>query len=361
MDILAINQPYLAQAGFKEVFAAAGHRCLSVGWHREGCDLICDRGLLTLTELYSLLPPDFVPERIIYFDRSEPIRVLGLEDSQIPTIGHFVDVHIHKPWHPIWAGVFDHSLVAMKGYMSLFEPGLYTPPTEWFPLWAFKVGPSADSIRDVPTSFRGTFAGTHPKRQDFFNQVKSRTLIDFGSGPFFDLYARSKIILNDCISDDLNWRVFEALASGAMLLTPRVSPETLELFPEGEALVTYEAHNVEDAVSKIDYYLNHDSERLRIARNGYERVCRHHTAQSRAQQLLNVVERVERRTRPRKLFSAALSYLRTASILSDFYRNEFLEAARSTIVQLSQDTSLSSHEHSEHQRVLERFMSNFRV
>jgi hypothetical protein len=154
---------------------------------------------------------------------------------------------------------------------------------------------------------------------------------DFGSGPFFDLYNSSKIILNDCIDDDLNWRVFEGLASGALLLTPRVSAETLDLFPEGECLITYTPHDADDAIRKIRYYLDHEDERIAIASRGYKRVRAEHLASNRATQLVEVIERATSRPVADKLFSAAMTYLRIAAIFSLFYKERYLSASQSAI------------------------------
>jgi hypothetical protein len=339
MNILAINQPYLSRPGFREVFENAGHRSFSVGWYDEGCDLVLSSPLIIISKLFDLLPSDFKPDLVIYFDHSEPLRVIGLEESPIPTIAHLVDTHIHKSWHHLGVGIFDHALLAMKDYLPCFLEGPYTPTIEWLPLWAFTVGPSPDSPRAIPASFRGTIGGTHPKRVDFFDGVRTHIPGDFGMGPFFDLYGNSKIILNDCINDDLNWRVFEALASGAMLLTPRVSSETLELFPDGEALVTYEAHNVEDAVRKIRYYLEHEEERRRIAWSGYTRVKATHLAEHRARQLLSVIERVTPRSRSLKRFSAAATFLQFPTLFPYFFPDLMFNVGKSAFTRLLRDES----------------------
>ncbi len=331
MDILAFNQPYLSQAGFREVFHAAGHRSISIGWYDEGCDIVTKQDVLHYEEALALLPSGFKPERVVYFDHSEPLRVFGLETLSIPTVVHLVDTHIHSRWHPLLAGCFDDTLLAMSGYSECFGRTNWLPSPRWFPLWARCLGAAPTAAREIPVSFRGTFGPTHPKRQGFFDRVGESVKGDFGSGPFFDLYNSSKIILNDCIDDDLNWRVFEGLASGALLLTPRVSAETLDLFPEGECLITYTPHDADDAIRKIRYYLDHEDERIAIASRGYKRVRAEHLASNRATQLVEVIERATSRPVADKLFSAAMTYLRIAAIFSLFYKERYLSASQSAI------------------------------
>lgn len=81
------------------------------------------------------------------------------------------------------------------------------------------------------------------------------------------IYARSKICLN--IHDDknkgVNPRTFEIMATGAMeLLDVRSDYDILQ--PQKDMIVF---SNVEEMVSKLEYYLSHDKEREQIAEAGY--------------------------------------------------------------------------------------------
>lgn len=81
------------------------------------------------------------------------------------------------------------------------------------------------------------------------------------------IYARSKICLN--IHDDknkgVNPRTFEIMATGAMeLLDARSDYDILQ--PQKDMIVF---SNVEEMVSKLEYYLSHDKEREQIAEAGY--------------------------------------------------------------------------------------------
>ena len=64
-------------------------------------------------------------------------------------------------------------------------------------------------------------------------------------------------------------------------------PELAEYFIPGEDLVLYDS--VDDLIQKIDYYLSHEEERLQIAKNGYEKVKRYHTYDTRLTEILNTV------------------------------------------------------------------------
>jgi spore maturation protein CgeB len=86
--------------------------------------------------------------------------------------------------------------------------------------------------------------------------------------------------------DFINPRTFELAACGVFQL---VDTRTLlpELLTPGRDLVTFE--NTEELKTKIDYYLQHDEERERIARQSRETVLQRHTYQHRLKEMLSVI------------------------------------------------------------------------
>ena len=73
-------------------------------------------------------------------------------------------------------------------------------------------------------------------------------------------YARSRVILNCSVGGDLNMRVFEALASGGILVTDRISNGLSDLFEEGLHYFCYD--DVEDAKQLIHAIMTWDEDRL---------------------------------------------------------------------------------------------------
>ncbi|MBN1105619.1 MAG: glycosyltransferase [Deltaproteobacteria bacterium] len=85
----------------------------------------------------------------------------------------------------------------------------------------------------------------------------------------------------------VNCRFFEALGSGAFLLTED-RPVIVDLAVPDEEVVTF--RDVQEAASKIQYYLDHDSERLAIAEAGYRRALRDHTYEKRIEAMLAMLD-----------------------------------------------------------------------
>lgn len=97
--------------------------------------------------------------------------------------------------------------------------------------------------------------------------------------PFYTL--KSRIVLNQHLSESIshtNLRTFEALISRCLLL----SDENIALeglFVKNKEYVSYKC--IEEAIELINYYLQHDAARERIANAGYEKCRKYHTFDNR--------------------------------------------------------------------------------
>ena len=98
-----------------------------------------------------------------------------------------------------------------------------------------------------------------------------------GTARYFDLMPKifklSKMNLNPTlksICSGIPLRALDILGSGGLLLS-NYQHELVDYFTPGEDVVIYES--LEDAVEKVEYYVNHETERKRIAENGYRKVC----------------------------------------------------------------------------------------
>jgi spore maturation protein CgeB len=77
-------------------------------------------------------------------------------------------------------------------------------------------------------------------------------------------------------------RLFEATGLGSCLLTDS-GPNMSDLFEDGKEILTYKTN--EEAKDKIEFYLNNENERKKIADAGKVRTLRDHTAKNRCEQL----------------------------------------------------------------------------
>lgn len=88
--------------------------------------------------------------------------------------------------------------------------------------------------------------------------------------PLIFHYSKINIhITSRSIPSGIPLRVLDVLACGGFLLS-NYQPELAEYFIDGEDIVMY--NNMQDLYEKIAYYLDHEEDRVRIARAGHEKV-----------------------------------------------------------------------------------------
>lgn len=92
-------------------------------------------------------------------------------------------------------------------------------------------------------------------------------------------------LTNRPIKTGLPLRIFDLMACGGFVLS-NYQAEIPELFVPGEDIVLYDS--IPDMLSKIEYYLEHEDERLAIAKSGYEKVKQFHSYDERIKMMFEV-------------------------------------------------------------------------
>jgi hypothetical protein len=220
--------------------------------------------------------------------------VLGLETLPKPVVWYAIDSHIHANWHMHYAAAFDVILVAQKDWVPAYQLDGDRQHVSWMPL--FCQGAHERDLglaREIPLSFIGTLdAARNPDRVDLIQRLQAQYSIVVQSGPYDQIFNRSMMVLNQSVANDVNFRTFQAMACGALLLTERVGSGFSDLFQDRTHCALYEKGNVDQIIEITDYYRAHPAERKAIARQGCETVMAAHTGLHRAQALLDTVARL---------------------------------------------------------------------
>ncbi len=117
-----------------------------------------------------------------------------------------------------------------------------------------------------------------------------RELTYYDELPFF--YNASTINFNATsrqMKGAVNQRVFDVPACNKFLLTD-YQDQLEDLFKIGEEIICY--HDPAEIPDLVGYYLNHPSDRICIAKNGYKRVLRDHTYVSRVGEMIDIMKKV---------------------------------------------------------------------
>ena len=149
---------------------------------------------------------------------------------------------------------------------------------------------------DVPKQFDWCFVGhLFPgSRSALIDTLRTEFPDGFVGQRYFEqmaiTYSQSKLVFNRSILNDLNMRVFEALACGSMLVTNDLKDNAQsETFQDAVHMATY--GSPEELIDKFRYYLRHDAERQRIATAGQAEVLSKHTYRHRMQTILAAASR----------------------------------------------------------------------
>ena len=108
---------------------------------------------------------------------------------------------------------------------------------------------------------------------------------------YFDVLSKSRVTFNRHTDHNRgsvgNIRMFEATGMGACLLTDN-GRNINDLFEPGKEIVTYSS--VDEAVEKVTYLLDHEDERVEIARAGQKKTLMNHTIFRRCQLIDEVIQ-----------------------------------------------------------------------
>lgn len=238
------------------------------------------------------LPNGYYFDFYFYVDSGLKTIDPTLDLINIPKVAYFIDTHIDLHSRLKMAHHFDIVFLAQKSHIDLFnkEGVRYV---YWLPLACFpELYPDEELPRDIDVSYVGSLSPEEgDKRITILNKV-GETFPNHFIGKSWPrdmarIYSRSKIVVNSAVNYDLNMRVFEALASGALLITDPADSIT-ELFEDGKEIVIY--HNLNDLLDKIKYYLEHENERIEISKRGKEKVLKFHTYHHRVEEVIRIIE-----------------------------------------------------------------------
>lgn len=207
--------------------------------------------------------------------------VPSLSDVKTKKFLWIIDAHCRgmDPYMKVFnSGKYDLILQATKDFMN--KDSIWIPNacdhTNFFP-------------RNVEKNIDLGFCGSLLNRQEILNYLNIRyNLIPHVwviGEDMINLISSFKINFNLNLANDINFRSFETISCGTVLLT-NYNYQYLELgFKDEENCLMY--NNINDLCEKIEKYLKNDKEIDRISKNGLE-LSKLHTYDDRIQKIIDV-------------------------------------------------------------------------
>jgi FkbM family methyltransferase len=272
----------------------------------------CRRALGQLVEVDHFLPSelDRIPRQgfDLYLNIDDGLGYAFPGDLR-PCAWWAIDTHLNFEAYLPRARGFDFVFSAQREGSDRFRAaGLES--ASWLPL---ACDPDFHRRHALPKLYDVAFVGNvfAGPRAELLEQIQRRYPNSFVGKCFFEemakTYSQARVVFNRSVLNDINMRVFEALACGSLLVTNNLANYGQEdLFQDGVHLATYQDSG--DLLDKIAFYLKREDVRDKIAAAGREEALAWHTYRQRMEKVLRDVEaglsickvRVESTVRPKR-------------------------------------------------------------
>lgn len=106
-----------------------------------------------------------------------------------------------------------------------------------------------------------------------------------------ELFRNGKILFQKYRYGEITRRIFEGMSCKKLVITDRISTNKNlnKIFKEDEEIVFYSTK--EESLEKINYYLNHDNERIKKAEKGYNKVVNCFTTKNIIEYVITLKDR----------------------------------------------------------------------
>ncbi|NDV25785.1 glycosyltransferase [Desulfovibrio sp. JC010] len=239
----------------------------------------------------------FVPDLIFQQEfLGKRILLGGLNELDCIKIFWSVDTHMNMHWHGYYADLFDCVLTTQKKFVPKLQK-VCGAAVKWMPWMGSPSIDAADGRRIIPHTGRKndlTFVGrvTSQRRSriwfvDFLKSQYDLNLADgLSTAQMMEVYRNTRIVPNEALFGEVNFRLFEAASCGCAVVTPDIGEELGELFEVGREIEVY--HDVLELKDILDRMVNDPSRSGALGLAAYERVLKDHSAQSRAESILRI-------------------------------------------------------------------------
>jgi hypothetical protein len=216
------------------------------------------------------------------------VRPSGLQCLHLPKFAWLVDTHKKLDFHRLLAREVDLVFHAHQAWGHVFEG-----PHSWLPLHADGEVFRPVDVDDASREWDVAFVGSQTWRADPVRRLAERhglrALVTTTTGPrekseTAAIYARARVVFNQHVANDLNFRVFEAAACGRVLLTDAQANGQYELFEDDRHYALFKDER--DLERQLLRLLGDAPLRARIERETAAHATAKHTTRARVAQLV---------------------------------------------------------------------------
>ncbi len=273
--IFSINSHYIQE------FKALGHTVYNISLRHAG--------MYSAKDLMQKNMPAGVQADIFFHAEALAIKIFFMDVHTLPCRTAFwsIDTHLHYGWQMYYARLYDIFLTPHKSFLQHLPPSWQHPNTHRLSQKSDKNPWLSHAQRSHDINFVGRLSGTRPQRELLCQMLKERydktNINNISHIEMMQLYANTRILPNESIANEVNFRLMEGASVGACVISSDVGEDQNCLFtPEKEILIYKDLQELEEI---IDYCLREPNFCESIGRAAWERVQKEHLAEHKAQQL----------------------------------------------------------------------------
>lgn len=222
------------------------------------------------------------------------IILTGLSSLDCPLVFWATDPHLNAHWHGVYARLFDLTCSTQRGWIPrLKRHG--AEQVHWLPTYGHDRQwiDMADRLHDV--AFVGRVTPERPARQWMVELLRQRTAghdfafrDDLHFMEMMELYRNARIVPNESILGEINFRLFEGASCGCLVLNQDLGEEQAELYEPGREIDTYA--DVVELDDKLQRYLRTPRLVEAMGRAAYARTHAEHLPLHRAERVLRLAD-----------------------------------------------------------------------
>lgn len=255
------------------------------------------RGLVSLSRLLKQLADrGFVPDLLVQQESlGQRLYLTGLKNAPCPTIFFAIDSHLNLFWHQWYGRLFD---AVLTPHLSLFEalPADCALPSVTRMAWFGQARQWRS--HESRARFMGLCARRtehRPLRENFILLLEPRGLKcveGLDNAAMMALYDDSRLVPNECIAWESNFRLLEAASAGCCVLTPDVGEDQNALLEPGKECLVW--HDGLDLLDHVAWAKMRPTPVEKIGRAAFARINACHLPEHRARALLDTARGLPR-------------------------------------------------------------------
>jgi len=281
MNVLVHGTPFFCDMGIIRRYA--GSHVIRTFGPDEDSDYTYSPLEESASEAIARFSDEWQPDLLMCWQPEAHPPPRGIEDVSIRTVALVSDWNVYYPVLETNLARYDIVLTDKPGVDVFVNHGLterLVSAHHIRPLYS-QITPihyPHDVEKDIDVLFIGNLNhAAHQERAVFLERLakmsdRYRIVITTGieGEAYGRLMSRARIVFNHSIRGEVNLRVFETMACGAMAMLEESNLEVRDWFTDGEDIVLYNDENVEDVVQR---FLDNPDQASKIAATGHERIA----------------------------------------------------------------------------------------